>query len=60
MNDHYVHMSRAGVAGGTLTVFLVNVTAGDIVKTMIMTCIGTVISFYITLLLKKIMEKPKE
>lgn len=61
MSDPGNHtVSRAGFAGGTLTVILMNITSTDIIKTIVMTMIGTAVSFVVTLMLKCLLERPKK
>ena len=61
MSDPVNHtVSRAGVAGGMLTVFLMNITSTDIAKTIVMASIGTTVSFVVTMLLKKFVERNKK
>lgn len=52
--------TRAGVAGGMLTVFLMNISSTDILKTILMTTIGTIVSFSVMLLLKSLIEHTKK
>ena len=44
--------TRYGTLGGILTIFLVNITSGDIVRTVVLTSVGTLVSFTISFLLK--------
>lgn len=46
----------AGTVGGTLLTIFANVDAGDIVKTAILAAVGAVVSFGVSLLLKKIVQ----
>jgi hypothetical protein len=60
MNDPYFSNStRSGTVGGLLTVLLVNISSGDILKTIILTAIGAVISFFISFGLKVLLKKWK-
>ena len=52
MNQYFDTHARAGTAGGTLLTILVNIHSGDILKTVVLAAIGSVVSFSITLLLK--------
>lgn len=53
MNEHsMIGHTRAGTVGGLFTVLLVNITAADIIKTIVMAAIGAMISFFVSLLLK--------
>ena len=60
MSDPANHtVSRAGFAGGTLTAILMNITSTDIIKTIVMTMIGTTVSFVVTMVLKSLLERQK-
>jgi hypothetical protein len=53
MNDSFIcHPTRMGTLGGCLTIFLVNVSSGDILRTMLLAGIGAVVSFVVSLGLK--------
>jgi hypothetical protein len=61
MSDNVNHTaSRAGIAGGMLTVILMNISSADIVKTIVMTTIGTIVSFGVTMMLKSLIERIKK
>lgn len=52
------HVSTAaGTLGGTLTTLLANVESPDIVRTIILSCIGAVVSFVISMVLKWVARK---
>jgi len=53
-------VTRAGIAGGTLTGFIINLSSEDIAKTIIMTTIGAVVSFFVTWMLRSLMERYKK
>lgn len=48
--------TKLGTLAGTITILLANITSGDIIKTMILACFGTVVSFLISILLRKIVR----
>jgi hypothetical protein len=50
---------RTGTIGGTLTIVLANIHAGDLLKTIVLSVIGAIIS-YGTSLLMKCLTKPKK
>jgi hypothetical protein len=50
------HTTKIGTAGGFLTVLLSYINMSDIFKTVIMSAIGTVISFSISLILNYIIK----
>jgi mannitol-specific phosphotransferase system IIBC component len=52
--------TKMGTAAGTITIFLVNISSGDIAKTMVLAGIGAVVSFFISLLLRKLVRWWKE
>jgi Na+-translocating ferredoxin:NAD+ oxidoreductase RnfA subunit len=41
-----------GTAGGILTIFLVNISSGDVMRTAILAAIGAIVSYSISHLLK--------
>ena len=45
-----------GTAAGTIIILLANISSGDIIKTMILAGIGAVVSFFISLLLRKLVK----
>ncbi len=47
----------AGTAGGTLLTIFANIHSEDIVKTALLACIGAIVSFTISLVLKWISKK---
>jgi mannitol-specific phosphotransferase system IIBC component len=55
--------TKAGTAGGTLTILLANINSDDVIKTMVMAMIGAVVSFIVSHVLKKLVrwwrEPPK-
>lgn len=50
---------RTGTAGGTLTILLTQLHSGDVVKTMILAAVGAAVSFVVSFLLKKLVERWK-
>ena len=50
-------MTKVGTAGGTLTIFLMNITTTDITKTAVLSAIGAAVSFGVSLLLKIFIRK---
>lgn len=44
--------TKATTLGGTLLVFLANISSSDILKTIVLTMIGAVVSFGMSVLLK--------
>ncbi len=43
---------KVGTAGGTLLSMVPNITSVDIFRTIILACVGAIVSFFVTLLLK--------
>jgi len=43
--------ARSGTIGGFLTVLLINIDAGDIIKTAVMAATGAAVSFVVSVLL---------
>ena len=61
MSDQVNHtVSKAAIAGGMLTVFIMNISSTDVIKTIVMTTIGTVVSFGVSLMLKSLLERIKK
>lgn len=50
---------RAGTFGGFALSVIPNITSADVVKTIVLACIGAVVSFGVTLLLKQLTSKKK-
>jgi len=50
-------VTKAGIAGGTLTGFIMNISGEDFAKTILMTAIGAVVSFFVTWMLQSMMER---
>ena len=44
--------TRAGTAGGTFLAFIANLGKDDILKTMVLTMIGAVVSFVVSIVLQ--------
>ncbi|MEO0046562.1 MAG: hypothetical protein RL705_1753 [Bacteroidota bacterium] len=49
-----------GTAGGTLLSVAPNIYSADIVKTVLLASIGAIVSFTISLILKRILKKHKK
>lgn len=62
MNDSTTTPSfKAGTAGGTLIVLLVNIfSASDIVKTIILSATGATVSFLVSWLLRALFRKKRK
>jgi mannitol-specific phosphotransferase system IIBC component len=56
MNDS----TYAGTAGGTLLSMVPNIVSEDIVRTVLLATIGAIVSFMISLLLKRLQKKHKK
>ncbi|MEP0984406.1 hypothetical protein [Ekhidna sp.] len=53
MSDHQIASgTKAGTAGGTLLSVVMNIDAGDILRTVILATVGAIVSFSISVLLK--------
>ncbi|HYM93112.1 MAG TPA: hypothetical protein VET23_03160 [Chitinophagaceae bacterium] len=48
--------TKMGTVGGTLMIILANITTGDLVKTVVLAAIGAVVSFGVSVLLKKVVR----
>ena len=51
---------RAGTAGGTFLAFIANLGKDDILKTMVLTMIGAVVSFVVSIVLQFIVSRFKK
>ena len=49
--------TKYGTLGGILTIFLVNINSGDIIRTIVLTSIGAIVSFIMSCLLKYCLGK---
>ena len=50
---------KAGTFGGFALSVIPNLTSADVLKTIVLACIGAVVSFGVTLLLKSLTSKKK-
>ena len=56
-NDSFAGSStKVGTAGGFLTVLIVNLTQSDITRTIVLSLVGALVSFIVSLGLKKLVE----
>jgi mannitol-specific phosphotransferase system IIBC component len=60
MNGNHTYLQSAGTAGGTLTVLLANISSGDILKTAVQAVLGAVLSFAVSWLLNKWLNKRRK
>ena len=56
---HDLSIVRTGTAGGTLTIFLANITMQNIAETIALAAVGAVVSFFVSYYLKRMMKKRK-
>jgi mannitol-specific phosphotransferase system IIBC component len=52
--------TRAGTAGGTFLAFIANLSKDDILKTTVLTMIGAVVSFVVSIVLQFIVGRFKK
>jgi len=52
--------TRAGIAGGTFLTFIANLCKDDLLKIMVLTMIGAVVSFVVSIVLKYIVGRIKK
>ncbi|HEY8898036.1 MAG TPA: hypothetical protein VIM79_24590 [Niastella sp.] len=52
--------SKAGIAGGILTIVLVNINSGEILKTIALAAVGAVVSFTVSVFLKWMIRRLKK
>lgn len=63
MNIHsssFTAPATTGTIGGTLTIFLANIHSADMVKTIVLSAIGSIVSFGISMLMKKLLRTSKK
>jgi urea transporter len=48
--------TRVTTIGGTLVILLANINSSDIIRTVVLTMIGAIVSFLMSLLIKKVMK----
>ena len=55
MNHQYVERAQeAGFFGGTLTGFIANLSAADVISTVVLSAVGAVVSFFVSFLMKRL------
>jgi hypothetical protein len=52
--------SKAGTAGGILTVIVVNINSGEILKTIALSAVGAAVSFIVSIFLKWMIRRIKK
>ncbi|MBK7290113.1 MAG: hypothetical protein IPI78_07700 [Chitinophagaceae bacterium] len=58
MSDHSTfNGTKAGTAGGTLTILLANLSVTDLLQTAILAAIGALVSFITSILMKYLFKK---
>ena len=61
MNDGFITpASKAGIAGGIVTILLVNINSGEILKTIALAALGAVVSFTVSICLKWMIRRLKK
>ena len=61
MSDHsFLAGTRTGTVSGTLLVILSSIRFADILETMILAAIGAVVSFLVTVVLRRVFRKNSE
>lgn len=53
------HGTAAGTVGGTLLSIFANVQSGDITKTIILATVGAIVSFVVSLALKRLTRRKR-
>ena len=59
-NGIYSTPTKAGTAGGFLTIILVNLNSEEIIKTVVLAALGASVSFIISLCWKTIVKKMRK
>lgn len=52
--------AKAGTAGGTLAVVLLQISNGELVKTVVLAALGAAVSFMVSLVLKMVVRRLKK
>jgi hypothetical protein len=60
MKQLFDNTTKAGTASGTLLTIVGTISSQDILKTVVLAAIGSVVSFGITILLKSIIQRFKK
>ena len=60
MNEYFDNSTKAGTIGGTLLAIFANITNEDLLKTALLACVGAVVSFTVTIILKLIIKLLKK
>lgn len=60
MSDAFTPASKAGTAGGILTIILVNIHSGEILKTIALSALGAAVSFTVSITLKWMIRQIKK
>lgn len=56
-NHHHTSGTLLGTVSGTVLTVLVNISSSDIIQTVVLASLGAVVSFSVSLLLKRIFKK---
>ena len=56
---HIERSQQAGFLGGTLTGMVVNISVADILVTIILSAVGAMVSFLVSMALRKIISRKK-
>jgi hypothetical protein len=60
MKQLFDNTTKAGTASGTLLTIVGTISSQDILKTVVLAAIGSIVSFGITILLKSIIQRFKK
>jgi mannitol-specific phosphotransferase system IIBC component len=52
MDNSLTPATRVGTAGGTITMFIASITTADLLRTIILTIVGALVSFLVSIILK--------
>jgi hypothetical protein len=55
--QHFTGHTIYGTLGGIITIFLVNISAGDLLKTALLSAVGAVVSISVSLVVKCVLRK---
>lgn len=58
-NHHHTSGTLLGTVSGTALTVVVNISSSDIIETVVLASLGAVVSFSVSLLLKRIFKKEK-
>jgi Na+-translocating ferredoxin:NAD+ oxidoreductase RnfA subunit len=59
-NSSITPATKAGTAGGILTILLANINSGEILKTAVLAAVGAAVSFTVSMVLKWMLRRVRK